>query len=53
MKSKNTDPLDSLRSKKDKRLSWEDTFKEMARKNEDFSDFNITIGDGLDPKDKW
>ncbi len=41
-----------LRSKDDARLSWEDTAKEMAREREDWSDFEPTIGDGLD-KDPW
>lgn len=42
-----------LRSKKDKRLSWEDTFREMAREREDWSDLESTVADGLDPKEKW
>lgn len=42
-----------LRSKKDKRLSWEETYKEMAREREDWSDFESTVADGLDPKEKW
>ncbi len=41
-----------LRSKDDARLSWEDTYKEMAREREDWSDFDATIGDGLD-KEPW
>lgn len=31
-----------LRSKQDKRLSWEDTYKEMAREREDWSDLDAT-----------
>ena len=33
--------------KSDKRLSWEDTFKAMAREREDWSDFEGTVADGL------
>jgi antitoxin MazE len=42
-----------LRSKQDKRLSWEDTYKEMAREREDWSDLDATVADGLDPEEKW
>jgi antitoxin MazE len=35
-----------FRNKRDKRLSWEDTFKEMAREREDWSDFEGTVADG-------
>ena len=42
-----------LRSKKDKRLSWDETYKEMAREREGWSDFESTVADGLDPKEKW
>jgi antitoxin MazE len=41
-----------LRGKGDERLSWEDTYKDMAREREDFRDLDTTIGDGLD-KDPW
>jgi antitoxin MazE len=37
-----------LRSKTDSRLSWEDTYRDMAREREDWSDFEATIADGLD-----
>ena len=37
-----------LRSKKDRRLSWEETFKDMARDAEDWSDLDAASGDGLD-----
>jgi antitoxin MazE len=40
-------------NKRDKRLSWEDTFKEMAREREDWSDFAGTTADGLDPAERW
>jgi len=42
-----------FRNKHDKRLSWEDTFKDMAREREDWSDFEGTIADGLDPAERW
>ncbi len=41
-----------LRSTKDKRLSWDETFKDMAREREDWSDFDATVADGLD-KEPW
>jgi len=42
-----------LRSKGDKRLSWDETFKEMAREREDWTDLDVTLGDGMDPKERW
>ena len=42
-----------FRNKRDKRLSWEDTFKAMAREREDWSDFEGTVADGLDPAEHW
>ena len=42
-----------LRSKKDKRLSWNETYEEMAREREDWSDLEPTVADGLDTKEKW
>ena len=41
-----------LRSKRDRRLSWEETFKAMAHDREDWSDLDATLSDGLD-KDPW
>ena len=41
-----------LRSKRDRRLSWDDTFKAMAHEREDWSDLDGTLSDGLD-KDPW
>ena len=41
-----------LRSKKDKRLSWEDTFKAMAHEREDWSDLDVVSNDGLE-KEPW
>jgi antitoxin MazE len=42
-----------FRNKQDKRLSWEDTFKAMAREREDWSDLEGAIADGLDPAERW
>jgi antitoxin MazE len=42
-----------FRNKHDKRLSWEGTFKDMARGREDWSDFDGTVADGLDPAERW
>jgi len=41
-----------LRSKKDNRLSWEETFRDMAREKEDWSDLESATADGLD-KESW
>ena len=41
-----------LRGKKDKRLSWEETYKDMARNREDWGDMDATVADGLD-KEPW
>ena len=42
-----------FRNKHDKRLSWEDTYKDMAREREDWSDLDATAADGLDPAERW
>jgi antitoxin MazE len=43
-----------LRSKQNERLSWEETYKEMAREREDWSDLDVTLADGLkDGEDSW
>jgi antitoxin MazE len=42
-----------LRSGNDKRLSWDETFKEMAREKEDWSDLDSTAADGLGPGEDW
>ena len=42
-----------LRGTNDKRMTWEETFKDMARETEDWSDLETTVADGLDPGDKW
>ena len=41
-----------LRGTDDQRLSWEDTYADMARAREDWSDLEATIADGLD-KEPW
>lgn len=45
-----------LRPRRDAKLSWEDTFKEMRReqeeKGDEFSDFEATRGDGLSSLDR-
>jgi antitoxin MazE len=41
-----------LRGKKDKRLNWDDTFKDMARAREEWKDLDATVADGLD-KEPW
>ncbi|MGH7278750.1 MAG: AbrB/MazE/SpoVT family DNA-binding domain-containing protein [Candidatus Rokuibacteriota bacterium] len=42
-----------LRGKKDKRMTWEETFRDMAREKEDWSDLDATVADGIDPAEKW
>ena len=32
----------------DDKLSWEDTFKEMGKEKEDWSDFSVTLGDVIE-----
>ena len=32
----------------DNKLSWEETFKEMAKEKEDWSDFDVTSCDGIE-----
>jgi len=41
-----------LRGKKDKRLTWEETFKDMSRAREDWKDLDATVADGLD-REPW
>ncbi|MGQ0657089.1 MAG: AbrB/MazE/SpoVT family DNA-binding domain-containing protein [Chromatiales bacterium] len=36
-----------LRSKKERKLSWEETYKDMARAHEDWTDLDTILGDGL------
>ena len=42
-----------LRNKRDKRLSWEDTFREMAKEREDWNDLDAAMADGLDQESRW
>ena len=42
-----------LRSKRDRRLGWDETFKEMAKEHEDWRDLDATLADGLDPEERW
>src|SRR5258708_6408638 len=42
-----------LRGKKDKRLTWEETYREAAREKEDWSDLDVTVADGIEPGEKW
>jgi antitoxin MazE len=35
----------------DQKLSWKDTFKQMSRENEDWSDMETTISDGIEIDD--
>lgn len=37
----------ALRPAKQAKLSWQETFAEMARENEDWSDWDPASGDGL------
>ena len=38
-----------LRSKQDNRLTWDETYKEMAEEQEDWSDLDVALADGV----KW
>jgi antitoxin MazE len=42
-----------LRSKRDRRLSWKETYRAAAREREDWTDLEAALADGLDPRDKW
>ncbi|MCI5221999.1 MAG: AbrB/MazE/SpoVT family DNA-binding domain-containing protein [Candidatus Electrothrix sp. AR4] len=37
-----------LRKQEDDKLSWEETYKAMSEEQEDWSDFNVTVADGLE-----
>ena len=41
-------PVDSPR-----KLSWEETYREMAAAKEDWSDWDRTLADGLDESNAW
>ena len=40
-----------LRNKQDKKLSWADTFNAMAKEDENWTDFDSTLLDGLEDDD--
>ncbi len=40
-----------LRKQEDKKLSWEETYKAMSEEQEDWSDFDVTLADGLENED--
>lgn len=42
-----------LRGKKDKRMTWEETARDMAREKEDWSDLDTAVADGLEPGENW
>jgi antitoxin MazE len=43
-----------FRNERDKRLSWADTYQDMAREREDWQSIeDAAIADGLDPDEKW
>ena len=41
-----------MSNRKDQRLSWEDTYREMAQEREDWSDLDTAIGDGIN-EESW
>ena len=43
------DPM--FAGKKDKRLTWEETYRETAREKEDWSDLDATLADGIEPRE--
>ena len=40
--------LGRLRKPSDQKLSWEDTYQEMAASDEDWSDWDVTVNDRFD-----
>jgi antitoxin MazE len=40
-----------LRKKREDKFSWEDTFRAMAEEGEDWTDFDVTLLDGLEEDD--
>lgn len=42
-----------LRNAGDKRMGWDETFRDMAREREDWSDLDAALADGLDPGERW
>jgi hypothetical protein len=41
------------RGTKDKCLTWEETYRETARENEDWSDLDAALADGIEPVEHW
>ncbi len=37
-----------MRPKEEKKLSWQETFKQIAQSDENWDDFDVTVGDGLE-----
>src|SRR3954468_5252424 len=42
-----------LRGSGDKRMTWEETFRDMASEAESWGDLDAAIGDGIKSADKW
>jgi len=42
-----------MHGKKEKPLTWEETYQETAREKEDWSDLDVTLADGIEPGEKW
>ncbi len=42
-----------FRGSGDKRMTWEETFRDMASEAEDWSDLDAAIGDGIKSTEKW
>jgi antitoxin MazE len=40
-----------IRSKKESKLSWEETYKAMACEKENWEDFDVTLQDGLEDEE--
>ena len=51
LKLEETDNGLLLRKKDDSKLSWEETYKEMANEIEEWNDFDETLFDGLEDED--
>ena len=37
----------------DRRMTWEETYRNMAREKEDWRDLEGTVADGIEPGEKW
>ena len=42
-----------LRGTKDKRMTWEETYRDMARAKEDWSELDASLADGIELGEKW